>query len=519
MISHLSKEHNKEIAHLPIKIRLQDKQIKNLTESFLKYKNLFNNSDNAIFFVNLNGMIDEVNQAACERHGYSFDEFTKVSFFEIVAKSERIFFKKHFKEISSKESFVIETLCIIKYGNSIPVEIIAKIFKFDDIKLVQIIAKDISSRKTYQKELENEKDLLKTLMDNIPDTIYFKDLNSRFIRINNAQAGLLGINSCETAIGKTDFDFFIAKHAETTFRDEKDIFKTKKSLISKLEHIKTSNGKSKWVTATKVPIFDKNGNVSGLVGMSRDITSLKKAENKILRYTKELQHLNATKDKFFSILAHDLKNPFFSLMGFIELLKNNYNELSEEDKREYIDNIFKISKNSYSLLENLLQWASSQSGRIEYCPKEIDLKILIDESTEFFNPIAQKKDIFIKNNVGNPVLVYADPDMMKTIIRNFITNAIKFTENEGVIQINATEAKFHYNITISDCGIGMDSETIKNLFRIDVNHKTMGTSNEVGSGLGLIICKEFVEKNGGDISISSKLGKGSKFTFTVPKHA
>ncbi|MCB9248492.1 MAG: HAMP domain-containing histidine kinase [Ignavibacteriales bacterium] len=129
----------------------------------------------------------------------------------------------------------------------------------------------------------------------------------------------------------------------------------------------------------------------------------------------------------------------------------------------------------------------------------------------------KRKKINIENNIKSAAMVYADPDMMRTIIRNLLTNAIKFTKNDGVIKLDAIEESRNYKIIVSDCGMGMDTQTIKNLFRIDTAHKSIGTSNEIGTGLGLIICKEFVEKNGGHINVTSKLGKGSKFSFTVPK--
>ena len=193
-------------------------------------------------------------------------------------------------------------------------------------------------------------------------------------------------------------------------------------------------------------------------------------------------------------------------------------KLSDEQKREYTDNIIKISKNSYQLLENLLQWSRAQTGRIEYCPKQFDFKILLDNAKEFFCPIAQKKNIKIKSNIKNSLPVYVDLDMMNTVIRNLLTNSIKFTDPGGFVKLEVKEEEHYFKIIVSDNGRGMDPGTIEKLFRIDVEHKSLGTSNEPGTGLGLIICKEFVEKNGGHISVKSDLGKGSQFSFTIPNN-
>ncbi|MFZ1290891.1 MAG: PAS domain-containing sensor histidine kinase [Melioribacteraceae bacterium] len=514
-----SKGQSSELVYLSEKLLKQEKQIKELTASVKKYMDLFDNSNSAIFILDRKGKVHEVNKVVFEKYGYSSKDFSTTSFFEITAESDRDNLITHFQNISNGNPSIIETTHIAKNNTLIPVELFLKILNYKSSEYILVIARDISNRRKYQAQLENERDLLEALMDNIPDTIYFKDTNSKFIRINKAQAELLGSPTCTYAIGKTDFDFFTSKNANDAFNDEKKLFKSKKSLISKTEHIKLSSGKYKWVSATKVPILDKNGNITGLVGISRDITDLKIAQSKILKFAKELQYINAAKDKFFSILAHDLKNPFFSLLGFVELLKNNFYEITDEEKLELIINIFKISSNSFQLLENLLDWANTQTGRIEYRPQKIDLKILLDDSCKFFDPIAQKKNITIKSNVKNSVTVYADADMMRTIISNLITNAIKFSNAGGKVQIDSTDESTNYKIVISDSGIGMDAETLKRLFCIDANHKSIGTSKEEGTGLGLIICKEFVEKNGGHICVESKVGKGSKFSFTIPKYS
>lgn len=510
-------EQSNSVADLSRKIREQEEQINSLTQSVQKYKNLFNNSNNAIFIVDFNGNIIEVNDVACKRYGYNNQEFSTLPFIELILESEKNLFDKSFRNIETTNSKVLETIHFSKEGAIIPVELVFQNFDLEGKNSILIIAKDISERLKHEKELENERDLLKALMDNIPDTIYFKDQNSKFIRVNKAQSELLGIDSCDEAVGKTDFDFFKAKHAKAAFRDEEELFRTKTSLISKAEHIKLANGKSKWVTATKVPVLDKMGNVSGLVGMSRDITELKNAETKIQKYAKELQYLNSNKDKFFSILAHDLKNPFFSLLGYAEMLEKSYEEFTDEERLEYVHNIISISKRSYQLLENLLEWAGSQNGRIEYQPVTFNLGKLVNDALYLINPLAINKSIGIINGIKGSLVAYADTNMIRTVLRNLVTNALKFTDPRGTIQLNAEESKHHIKIIVQDNGKGMDSESLKEIFRNDVNHKSLGTLNEEGTGLGLIICKEFVEKNGGQINVESTLGEGSKFIFTIPK--
>ncbi len=495
-----------------------EKECKYLSDELNKFKSYFNSTPYSVFILDIDGIIEEVNLTTLNNLGYTAEELCGNHFSDFISQNNKETFLTYLTQIFSNNWEKLKTTFIDKNKNEIAVELNASVTESKNNYEIMLLINDISNLSSCKEQIENEKYLLKALMDNIPDTIYFKDLDSKFIKINKAQSKLLGVNNCDDAIGKSDFDYFSTKHAEEAFKDEKEIIKTKKALISKTEHIKTTDGKSKWLTATKVPIFDKNENIAGLVGISRDITELKAAENKIRKYAKELQYLNATKDKFFSIIAHDLKNPFFSLMGFGELLLKENGELSDDEKKNYIDNIVKISKNSYELLENLLQWSRAQTGRIEYCPNEIDLKNLLDNIIEFFAPIAQKKDIKIESKFKDSLPVYADSDMMRTVIRNLLTNSIKFTEPGGYIILDYEEDDHFYKIIVKDNGRGMNSDTLEKLFRIDVNHKSRGTSNEPGTGLGLLICKEFIEKNGGVITVKSELWKGSEFAFTVPKH-
>jgi PAS domain S-box-containing protein len=503
-----------EIQKLKNLIEFQKEQLELLYKSEKKYKQFFHLYNNALFIVDFTGAFIEVNQFACDRYGYSFEEFSKLSFFDFYSDLDKNLISEKIKSIGENTYANFESKHFAKNGQVFPVEILVHKFDHGSSEAILIICTEISNKQ----KLEFEKDLLYALMDNIPDTIYFKDTESKFTLVNSAQAKLLGVKNCEDAIGKSDSDFFPQNHAEEAYKDEQELFNTGLPLISKPERIRHSSGNYKWVTATKVPIFDANGEATGLVGISRDITELKEAENKILKYTNELQYLNASKDKFFSIIAHDLKNPFISLLGFSEILLEDYDTLSNDERFEYIHNIYSASKNSFQLLDNLLQWSRAQTGRIDYCPIEIDFKKLAEECLTVLVTTATKKRIKIINNFGNSIFVYADPDMAKTVIRNLITNALKFTNEGGVVSITAAIQEDYLLTVIEDNGVGMDADTAEKLFRIDVHHSACGTSNEVGTGLGLILCKEFIEKNGGKIWFESELGKGSRFFFTLPLH-
>jgi two-component system sensor histidine kinase/response regulator len=238
-------------------------------------------------------------------------------------------------------------------------------------------------------------------------------------------------------------------------------------------------------------------------------------EKKVEDRTKELKELNATKDKFFSIIAHDLKNPFNTLMGFTELLATNFNSYKKNKVVEFINIIFHTSKNTYLLLENLLEWSRSQTGRLEITPATIDISELVSENIDLVYNNASNKKLKIYNNISKEAEVYADPNMINTVIRNLLSNAVKYTGQGGKIEISSKTRDNYIEIKVSDSGVGIKPENLKKLFRLDENFTTKGTADEAGTGLGLILCKEFVQKNGGEIWVNSTYGKGSEFTIRL----
>ncbi|PKP10024.1 MAG: hypothetical protein CVU09_08960 [Bacteroidetes bacterium HGW-Bacteroidetes-4] len=240
-------------------------------------------------------------------------------------------------------------------------------------------------------------------------------------------------------------------------------------------------------------------------------------EKKTLEITlKQLHELNATKDKFFSIIAHDLKNPFFSIMGFSKILLEKYEQLEAGKTKAYLKAIDESANQAYELLENLLTWAQSQRGHIEFNPDFFELKHLIDRNIRFLKETAEKKKISIESLVVENQKVYADQNMLNTIVRNLLANAIKFTYPGGQITINLISHSDYHEISVSDTGMGMSPETVSKLFKASTKSTVAGTQNERGTGLGLLICKEFVERHGGSIRAESETNIGSTFYFTLP---
>ncbi|MGD0756009.1 MAG: HAMP domain-containing sensor histidine kinase [Bacteroidales bacterium] len=286
----------------------------------------------------------------------------------------------------------------------------------------------------------------------------------------------------------------------------------------------------------KKSIHSKNESsksVNGTVGVSAHGTL---SDKKLLIRLREMEELNtslellveqrtnklidivSTNGKFLSIIAHDLRSPFSSILGILELLKMSLNDFNKDQIEEYIDMVYNSANNTLILLDNLLVWAVSQNKEHNFKPVKINLYELLREEIENLKTLASQKQIAISHTIKPGLNVTADLQMVKTILRNLINNAIKYTNINGEITINASELKQFVEVTVKDNGIGISADNKKKLFKTDTFHSTPGTHDEKGTGLGLLLCKEFIELHGGNIRIESEAGKGSRFAFTLPHY-
>ncbi len=249
----------------------------------------------------------------------------------------------------------------------------------------------------------------------------------------------------------------------------------------------------------------------------QDREEKKRMEAALRENERQLRELNASKDKFFSILAHDLKNPFVALLSFVDLLEECIKNGNKEQIEELTGRLQKSTENLSALLENLLTWSRIQRGMIAYQPKPSDIHKVVNWNVYLVKPKAEQKQITLRNMVQEQTFAYADYDMLDSIMRNLISNALKFTETGCAVEISATQDEDTVTIAIADTGIGIPEKELPGLFQIDAKNQRRGTAGEKGTGLGLILCKEFVEKNGGRIWVESEAGKGTTFMFTLPR--
>lgn len=364
---------------------------------------------------------------------------------------------------------------------------------------------DITDRKQRQQEYE-------TIVQTAMDGFWLTDVEGHLLHVNDAYSQLteysieellkMSISDIEAIESHQES----AKHMRRVIETGYDRFETKhKCKCGKLIDVEISVNYS--------PISGGR-----LVAFIRDITERKQIELQLKKYAEDLKLSNAAKDKFFSIITHDLKSPFNAIIGFSEILSEQIEKKDYSEIGKYANIINTSSNQAMDLLMNLMEWSRSQTGRIEFTPEIFEIEELIKETTLLLSPIAGQKSISITKNLPPETTIYADKNMINTVLRNLISNAIKFTHSDGIITVSVLDKENKLTVSVSDTGIGIPSDSIDKIFQIDNDYSTKGTQNEKGTGLGLILCKEFIGKHHGEIWVESTKGKGSVFYFTLPKN-
>jgi len=371
------------------------------------------------------------------------------------------------------------------------------------------LLEEISERKQTEKTLLEKTLELDNYFNSSLDLLCIANTNGEFIRLNPEWEKVLGYSVAELE-GRVFLDFVHPEDIEPTLQAIAILVKQQEVYCFENRYL-AKDGSYRWIEWRSKPQGNK------IYAAARDITQRKKHEQKIQIQNQELEKLNATKDKFFSIIAHDLKSPFNSILGFSEIL-------SEEAHKHNINSVIKFAgvinsaaKHSYQLLENLLKWARMQQGRIPFEPQTLLLNRLVGSEINGLKISAENKNIQISNRLDEEIILFADENMLSSVVRNLISNAIKFTPKNGEITITAKQTDGQVIISVSDTGKGITTEEINNLFKIETSFSTQGTENEKGTGLGLLLCKDFIQKHKGNIAVKSMPGKGSTFTIYLPK--
>lgn len=368
---------------------------------------------------------------------------------------------------------------------------------------------DITARKKFEEYHKESKAKLLLVLNATQESIYMLDVNG-IITMSNS-TGLKRLNKIsESDIISHHFSEFMPPHvAKYRMGKFEEVIRTCKP-IKFDDSLDDRN-----FTHNYFPVF-KDNNVSSIVIYSRDITKRKRAESRLREKDAKLKELVETKDKFFNIIAHDLKNPFTSMLGSTELLMDNINNLDKKSIYELSSILYDSAKSGYAILQNLLDWSRSQTGLLKINNENLNLRTLIDENISALLLAISKKDIKIHSMLSDDIFICADKNMINTILRNLLSNAVKFTYRTGEVIVSAQILNDKIIVSVKDSGIGIPEEKIDTLFRLETKHLMRGTENEQGTGLGLKLTREFVEKLGGSIWVESHSGEGADFKFTIP---
>lgn len=410
-----------------------------------------------------------------------------------------------------------------------------------------VVSENINEHVDTDRRLSDLSHFNELLLNSAAEGILGLDINGKIIFANPSASEMIDWET-EELIGKSIHEIIHNLDPEGNPYKERpnaflDTIKNKTTHFRNDEHFWKRKGQF-FPAAYKCNPILENTKVVGAVITFQDISEQKKAEDEIKRYIKEIENnrnliqqnadeltklnkkliqsegklteMNENKDRFFSIISHDLRSPFTSLLGFSEYMAKYSDDFSGEELKEYATHMYQATKNILNLLENLLQWSRVQTGRMEFIPENLDMKEIILGAVDLYQGNAINKQIELVSEVDEYSIAFADKNMIETVVRNLISNAIKFSNPNDKIYIRSKVKDEKILVEVEDTGIGMSEAKLNKLFRINESFTTDGTSKERGSGLGLILCKEFIEKNSGEISAESKYSKGSIFRFHIP---
>ncbi len=478
-----------------------------LKESEARYKILTDITIEGII-MHKDGIIVDANPSAQNMTGYSSEYAVGRNLLEFIHPDYAEFAKSI---LNTGFTGTFETVLICSDGSSLDVEAEAKDVFVDKYEYKVVAFRDI----TKKKKIESEILTLSTAVKQSPTSIVITGLDGLIEYVNPKFTQVTGY-SYEEAIGKNPN---ILKTEHTKSEDYKELWET----ISKGETWtgeflnKRKDGTNYWELASISPIIDENGNTIKYLAVKEDITERKKTEAALIKSEQELIQANATKNMFFSIIAHDLKGPIGNFIQLLNLLKESFNDISYDEKIDYLNILTGLSQKTNNLLGDLLLWARIQMNTLEFNIEKVNIKTIVKNSVSIVEEKAKEKNIEIILEVED-LYIDVNENSIKTVIRNLLSNSIKFSHKNSKVEV-FTQIKVQDNLVqifVKDNGVGIPKEDIDKLFKIETSFSTYGTNKEKGTGLGLILCKELVHKNNGSIQVESKEGVGSTFCVTLP---
>lgn len=482
-----------------------------------RFGSFFENTVIGLYRTTPEGKIILANPRLISMLGFSsFEELSRINLEK--ESAEGVFHRNLFKQLLEKNGEVLgfEFSWRRKDGSLTYLRENAKAYRDHTGKILYYegLVEDVTERKLAEQARHKLELEFRSVWENSASGMRITDVNGIVLRVNNAFCRMMGRSKEEmegqplsviysdqerNRIQAKHSERFVAKTVETNFEKQLELW----------------NGKRIWVHVAN-SYLDGGETDKLLLGIFTDITDRKNAEIQLARYAEELKNANEMKNKLFSIIAHDLRGPFTGFLGLSNILANELETLSSDEIRYFSSELYASLRKQYELLTDLLNWARLQREDFQLNTEMINLSKLASKVFEHMSRLAANKEITLRNDVPEKLLVFADADLLKLVVRNLVSNAIKFTGSGGVVVVKAFKRDEVTEITVSDSGVGILPEDIGKIFNEQISFTTPGTNNEKGTGLGLMLCKEAVEKHGGRIRVDSEQGKGTNFTFTIP---
>lgn len=482
------------------------------------YRGVINSLSDAIYILDQDGCFVDVNVAAEKLYGYEKAYFIHKTpaFLAAPGLNDLEMTLKHIQDAYNGQNVRFEFWGLRKDGSVFPKEVSLAPGMWFDKKVVIAAGREMTERKRVEESLRISEEKYRMLVQYSSDPIFSFNPDESYRFVNDAFATPFG-KKPEEIIGRTPFDIFPHDEAEKRLRLVRQVFATGEKGEIEVKVVSVQQEEKYYLTMVD-PIKDEQGRILWVTCISKDITHHKKSEQQLLEKNEQLNAMNAEKDKFFSIVAHDLRGPMNGFLGLTGIMADDIENLSADELKEIATTMRLSAVNIYRLIENLLEWSKMQRGILSYEPQPLFLKSSLNKSIELMMDMAVKKGIELKIKIPDHSVVFADIHMLETIIRNLVSNAIKFSFKGETVEIAAekTEGKM-IRIQVKDNGIGIPPDLVDKLFKLTENTSRKGTEGESSTGLGLVLCKEFVEKQGGKIWVESEEGAGSCFIFTLPQ--
>ncbi len=488
------------------------------SESF--YHSLLDNTPIHVLCKDLEGRFTYANQSVCGILGVTADQVLGKTDFEFFPDDLARKYQEDDRRVVASGK-VLETIEENRTGTQVSYFEIKKAPVRDtegNVAGVQVIFWDVTSRRQAEHELQHERDLLHTLMENIPDSIYFKDLESRFIRVSRSLVEKFGHSEYREILGKTDADLFSEEHAGPARADELEVIRTGEGIIGKLEKETWTTGETTWVSSSKLPLRDKNRNIVGTFGVSRDLTELKQTADELRQAKEDAEAANRAKSDFVANMSHEIRTPMNGIIGMSQLLGST--DLTR-DQADYLKMIRTSADSLLRIIDDVLDFSKIEAGKLELDSLVFSLRDCVEKTAQTLGVRAAEKGLELICHVDSelPNNLIGDPGRLRQVIINLVGNAIKFThEGEVLIEVRPVELKddeIQLRFAIRDTGIGIPQELQQRVFKEFVQADTSTTRRYGGTGLGLAISSQLVNMMGGQVSIESEVGKGTTFRFTA----